>query len=312
MVTWDDAIQDCQDMSSDTGATALTFFKRMMNVAYKILLVELNRPTQELTMTTSTRTLSIPPADSDRRYMLPNDAIWPKSVTILNGTQKIPLVEEESQEMWDYRTQFVTTGIPALYFVRPRFGLGGTQILLEPIPTAGLTLTAVYDASDKDLSQAAYTTGSATVAYGSASVVGSGTAWTNAMIGRYWKSTDGTSDGQWYRISDVTSSTALTLENAYQGAINQSAKNYTINEAFALPDDAIQMLPVYWALLNYFAGIKKDTATASIYEKLYESGLTAGKARWAKKTDNSSNIRSKGISRWRQYPSWFPSSGISS
>lgn len=311
MVTWDSAIQDCQDLSGDTSSSASTFFKRQMNKGYKIILAELNRPTQEVTLTMTTPTLSNPLAYSDRVYMLPNDALWPRSIKILIGSQYIPLIEEESQDIWDYRTAYVTSGIPSTYFVKERFGVGGLEILVDPIPAAGYTVEIVYEASDKDLSQSAYATGTTSVNYGSSAVTSAGGAtFTSAMIGRYWQSTDATSDGMWYRIVAVPSSSTLTLENKYQGAANQSGVAFTINEIFNIPEDC-QQCPGYFAMWQFYL-MKKDANNAGLYLGLFKSDLEDSKQRWAKKTDNNL-IRSKGFARWKSsVPAWFPGSGISS
>lgn len=65
-----------------------------------------------------------------------------------------------------------------------------------------------------------YTTGTAAVTVGSTGVVGTGTTWTSAMIGRRFALSYG---GPWYRITAVGSTTALTLDHAYVEATNASA-----------------------------------------------------------------------------------------
>ena len=52
-----------------------------------------------------------------------------------------------------------------------------------------------------------YTTGTATVTNGSRTVMGSGTSWTSAMVGRHFKS-----GSNWYKIVAFVSSTELVLE----------------------------------------------------------------------------------------------------
>ena len=73
MISWDAAQLDCQDLASDTTATSLTFFKRMMNSGYKIMLAELNRPVIERTQTAST-------VASQQYYQLPQDFNFMKTL----------------------------------------------------------------------------------------------------------------------------------------------------------------------------------------------------------------------------------------
>ena len=60
-----------------------------------------------------------------------------------------------------------------------------------------------------------YTDGTISVTVGSRAVTGSGTAWTSAMVGRYFQPS---SEGNWYRIIAVTSVTALTLQTPIAGS----------------------------------------------------------------------------------------------
>lgn len=310
MVTFDDFIANFQDGASDSTAASLVMAKRWGNQGYKICLGALGTPNIERTMHTTTRTPTSPIAAADRIYMLPPDALYPKSVVITNGSDIVPLVEEESQEFWDYETRTVVGGVPALYFVRPRFGVGGCEILLNSIPAAGETLTVIYEATDKDLSNVAYATGTITLAYNSATVTGSGVVFTQGMIGRYFKCTDAISDGFWYKIVDVPTSTTLTLENVYNGPINLSAKAFTINEVFNLPED-MQMLPNYYTFQNYYA-MKKDGAQELKYKGFFETQLKDGAKKWSTKTRSNIIRPKRGLGFFGNYPANFPSSGISS
>src|SRR5438132_14412136 len=172
MQIWDDAIQTCKDLANDNTATAQTFFTRIMNLGYKYCLAELGRPNVEKTEQLSTRAPSSPLIESDRSYQVPADFNFLKSFKITIGSQNFPIMEEESQEMWDYRTRVLQTGILSLYFVRKGLVLGGAEILIDPIPAAsGYTITMVYEATDKDLSQLQYATGTAKVTNASDQVV---------------------------------------------------------------------------------------------------------------------------------------------
>lgn len=72
---------------------------------------------------------------------------------------------------------------------------------------------------------AQYTTGTVTTD-GTATVTGSGTSWTSAMVGRRFKTND---FEEVYKISAVGGATSLTLNTTYKGA-DGSAKAYMILE----------------------------------------------------------------------------------
>ena len=145
------------------------------------------------------------------------------------------------------------------------------QIQLFPIPSAG-TYTVTLSAKPKiiDLSIADYTTGTiVSVANAGTAVVGDSTSWTTGM-GGLWMSitrsaTANKGDGQWYEISSVTSTTALTLTRGYGGsAIATGAAAYTIGECSILPDQ-YDSLPLYRALTVYFTSIDPNEIKAQLY-----------------------------------------------
>jgi hypothetical protein len=68
-----------------------------------------------------------------------------------------------------------------------------------------------------------YATGTVTVTNGSATVSGSGTAWTSAMVGGNFKGPD----GEFYLISAVPAATTLTLGRVYDGT-TASGASYTL------------------------------------------------------------------------------------
>lgn len=82
------------------------------------------------------------------------------------------------------------------------------------------------------ITAAPYETGTATVTNGSATVTGSGTSWTSAMVGRRFGLS---AAGPWYRISAVGSSTSLTLDRVYNETTT-SGTNYSIYaDEYSLP-----------------------------------------------------------------------------
>ena len=301
MVIWDDAQQNCKDLASDTTSASLTFFKRLMNTGYKLLLADLGRPQTERIQTANS-------VASQQFYQMPPDFLYPKSITFTVSSIAYPVQEEPSQEIWDYvnARSSQTASIPELYFVRQGFGFSGNEIGFYPIPASAGTnnITIIYEASDRDLATDKYTTGTVAVTSGSATVTGTSTTFTAAMVGRYFNITDATGDGLFYRVASYTSTTVVVLENVYEGATLSGAA-YQIAEVFNLPEE-MQILPCYFSLAHFF-GIKKDTTQETKYWTLFNTGLEAAKRRHGTKT-RSAIVGGRGFfSRWSAWaPGYFP------
>jgi hypothetical protein len=287
------------NLSQDTSADSQTFLKLMANAGFKEVLAELGRPVTEKTKTTTT-------VAAQQGYQMPVDFNWIKSFKVTIGTIHYTPDEEESQEQWNYLTSQPRSGdIPEAFFVRPRFGVGGTEVQIYPTPsTSGNTITVVYEATDKDLSVAKYTTGTVALTNGSATVTGSGTTFTRAMVGRYFQVTDADGDGLWYKVSGYTSATVITLENFYQGTTD-SSNTYQIAEAFGLPED-LHMLPIYFSLWHYSL-FKKDADNVAQYGGMYKVGLLEAKRRHGTKSRSNIIKGNRRLSnRSGSYPGHFP------
>ena len=307
MITWDEAILDCQDKSSDSSAGSLSYFKRHLNIGYKKVLAEFGVQQNERTQTTTT-------VASQQYYQVPYDLIAPKSITLTNGTTVYPITFVESQEQWDNINiaSNVTSTVPQYAFYRPRFGVNGGDIGLWPVPsTSAYTMTMVYVATDKNMTQAAYSTGTIVLSNASASVTGSGTTFTPQMVGRYFQVTDSTSnsDGQFYKVATVLTATTLTLEQTYAGA-SVNGVTYQIAEMFALPEE-MQILPIYYALWQYYL-VKQNDEKLQEYRGMFKDELATAKETWSRKT-RTSKIRHGRPGRYfpMATPFYFPSSGIS-
>lgn len=298
MLTWDDAITICQKTTNDNSSDSLSYLKTLMNHGYKTLLATFGRSVTEKTKTTVT-------VADQQFYQMPRDFLWLKSITVTVGSTVHPVFEEESQENWNILNMTKQTStIPKYYFVRRRFGLGGDEIGLYPIPsTSGDTITMVYESSDRDLAVDKYTDGTVTLTTNSATVTGIGTTFTDAMIGRYLKSTDVAGDGMWYKIVARSSNTNITLENVYEGTTLTG--NYQISEAFNLPED-LQILPIHYALYFYFSG-KGDKDKMSEHLGLFNQGYEIGRRRYGGKTRDPI-LRGKWLSMRGSNPTYFPES----
>lgn len=303
MIIWDKAQSLTQDWSGDKSTTMLPNFKFLLNLGYKDILQKFTGEETEDVRTTSTQ-LGI------RAIKLAPNYIRMHSITATIGSQVHTLVEEESQERFNERLYLNrNSDRPEVYFLRPRFGVGGTELLLDPIPsTATTTITTNYAANARDLSQDSYITGMIAVSNGSATITGTTTAFTAAMVGRYFQITDtaAAGDGNWYRITGYNSPTSLTLENKYDG-LSVSGKTFVIAEIFALPEE-MQMLPVYYTMMHYYLGYRqdKDEKRSALWETRYNAGLAAAEKRYKRKSKSNVLRDKSGYSGWPQYPSNFP------
>lgn len=251
MLIWDDAQTICQDWSGDSSAATLTKFKRYMNLGYKDILHTFGGEEGEDVRTTTT-------LSGSRAIKLPPNYIRIHTVVAIVGNQEYPIYPEESQEAWTERVyNNRSSSRPTTYFIRPRFGVAGTELLLDPIPSNSTTTIKIYySANARDLANDQYTTGTVAVTNDSPTVTGTGTVFSQAMEGRYFRVGGENGDGMWYRITDYVSGTSITLENDWQ-SYNISGKSFVIAEAFALPED-LQMAPIYYAMWHYYAGDRKD------------------------------------------------------
>ena len=294
MQTFDSFQLDCQDTTGDTTSSSLTRFKRWGNQGYHIVLADLGRPVTQRTQTAST-------VASQSNYTLPSDVLFIHTVKVTVGSIAYPVEEVPDQKTWDILKASLTgtSDIPQKFFVRPGFGVGGTELELLPTPASVNTITIIYESGDRDLNNDAFTTGTVTVANGDATITHSATGFTSAMVGRYFKAN---TDGVWYRIASFTSTAILELENVFEGTAGAGLA-FTIAEAFNLPED-MQDLPLYFALFRFYE-MRHNSEMALQYRALFEGGLRDGKRRWSTKT------RSAVISGRRKYdvvnPNYPPS-----
>jgi hypothetical protein len=316
MITLDEALQDCQDQTSDTTSDSEAKFIRWLNQGYQNLIATFGRPGIEKYTNTYTNTPSSPLVDSDRNYQLPPDFLFLKTVKIQIGARWYQLIEEESQELWDYRTEYAYSGIPSLYFINENFGVGSAELQIDPIcSTATAPMKLVYESSDIKLDHLAVTptTNPSTLTFTyNTNIVSSSAAifqpW--MALGSTYISAGDDGDGNWYKIVQVNSASNITIGNVYQSVTNTSTSGWSVNQIMSLHVD-MQDIPEDWALWKYYK-YKKDAKWRDYYQASYGARLAAAKGNWATKS-RSSIIRSKnGLSRWHSYPGWFPAAGVSS
>ncbi len=280
--------------TGDTSVDGLTLFKINVNNCYKKILNEFARPDTEKTITRQT-------VAAQRGYQLPVDASWVKSVTIMVGTRVYTLVEEPSQDKWNYITAIDRqSAVPERFFVRKRFGVGGQVIDIDPIPSSSSnTIKVVYEPTDRDMQYDVYSTGTINAVNGSETITGIGTTFLPRMVGQYLVTTD----GLYYRIAQYSSPTSLILENVYIGASSAGA-SYGIHDMFNIPED-MHTIPVDFGFMDYY-GSKENAERQKYYDGRYTVAFKQARARYGTKSrsnivDNNSAFESN-LAYPRQMP----------
>lgn len=245
-------------LTNDSSNANLTFGDQLINDGYRDLSDRFyfDETTDTFTTTASTQF-----------YNQPYNLYKIETMYLTNGTTRYTMKEARSRVFWDeLNFSTYTSDVPLYYFV-----FDG-QIGIWPTPSSSsLTVTVVYKKRVRDLSQADYTTGTVALTNGSATVTGSGTTFTAAMVGRWINVTSPSGDGNWYEISGFTSATVITLKKTYQGA-TVSGASYTIGEMMNLPE-RYHDLPVYRAAAIYFETRVPDQTRAQKFQNRYDLGL---------------------------------------
>ncbi len=213
-------------------------------------------------------------------YPLPPNYSKLKSLTISIGSLQYTPVEILTTIEWNQLNVFPYYGdIPNNFFIYPG-GDHGAQVGIWPIPsTTGNVIKFSYKFRVPDLSIADYTTpGDITVTKGSAVITGSGTSFpvtTNPQLESRWiQFAQPNGDNLWYQITNISSTTALTLYQPYQGSTisGATAGTYTIGQMPLLMEDFQDMI-LYKPLYIYYSSINKDPQRAAEFKELYDERL---------------------------------------
>lgn len=204
-------------------------------------------------------------------YQIPRKIGKLETLTITVNSVVYSPKQVSSEADWQRIVQTAQSGdIPQYFYQR------GGQVGIFPTPaTSSNTITFYGRTIPKDLSVADYTTGTITsIAAGATTVTGSGSTWTDGMVGRFIKIADGSAanlgDGQWYEIASRTSNTVIELVKPYAGtSISAGSATYTIGQMSPLPE-TYHELPVYDAVKTYFASIEPDYGKFQLYDRMYK------------------------------------------
>jgi len=204
-------------------------------------------------------------------YELPNRVKKLRGVTFNIGSNTQQLRRSPSRKHWDSlntsNATAYTSDFPEWYYLINR------QIHYWPTPaSASAVITYDYDKVFINLSVADYNTGTVNQATnGSTILVGSGTTWGSAMVGRFVQivksntfNNDG--DGDFYEISLVPTTTQISLKKPYEGhSFTGGAATYLIGELSPLPE-GFHELPVYRAVEFYYS--KTDQNRSQYFRQL--------------------------------------------
>lgn len=276
MISFMDAYIKAQFISGDQTPTTLVQLKQDINIGYKRFDAAISRY-----FTRKQKFANL--VAGQKYYQTPVDSIRVMELSYLQSTGiEFPITQVRSEDDWrrmniitNYQSNYITN-----YFV-----YGNDQIGLFPTPSQSVTngLRFVYQPQDVDLTQDDYLAGTATVAATGIAVTGTNTTWTTSMIGRQFQVTDG-SDGQWYEITAVTSSTSLTLKTPYNGP-SVTNVTYRISQAFIFPTE-YDDVPIDYALSRFFE-FRNNPNRATYHTQRYTTGVQDALRRYASSSTSS-------------------------
>lgn len=242
--------------TDSTDSDVADYLKRALNRSYRDIQAELDNFTTQITRTTST-------VDGQQYYHLPPDCVTLENVTITISSVDYVLRPVHSQNFWDEINALTFSGSAfRRYFFQRRDDFG-----IWPEPQDAYTMYLTFQPRHKDLGTADYTTGTVTVTNDDATVTGSGTTFTQAMVGRWFATDD---DGMWYRIASYTDGTNIELENVFQGTTAAGA-SYTIGESPEIPPELHEILP-WGAARLWFIEKRKNSKQAAFWSNMFYTG----------------------------------------
>lgn len=152
---------------------------------------------------------------------------------------------------------------------------------IQPVPsTSGNLIVLRGRLNTRDMNIQDYITGSiVSIANGGTALVGTGTTWTEDMVGSYIQITNTQTanggDGFWYEIGGWIDATHMTLLKPYEGtSISAGTAAYTIGEVPIVPE-AYQMAILYRTVALYWEN-KEEVSKAKVYWLKYDGGNEAG------------------------------------
>jgi hypothetical protein len=304
MVTYDDFLQSCYDLADDMSGGNKAFLIRTGNIGYRRGMRLMGKQFEERTKTTLT-------VSGQQYYQLPIDYEFSKTIKTLVGTYQYPTREVRSQLEWDdlNRITNISNTRPTRHFIRLNAGIGGSEIGFWPTPSAsGNLITFVFEAVPADVGQPAVFGITGSLANGSNLLTDNNGTFSQAMVGRYLAFQPPAGDGQYYRITSVTSPSTLTIQNYYEGvgSVNQP---YGVYDLFGIAEEG-QMIPVYYTMWHFYL-MRRNPDLAKYYKELHDFEMKQLNENENDKSHGTIISRESDRSRSLDYPEWFPADGIS-
>jgi hypothetical protein len=214
-------------------------------------------------------------ASVSQYYPLPAGEVTIEGMYITIGAVNYPLRIINTRWNWEQLNAIMiqASAIPQFYFPRV------TDFGIWPIPQTVYTGNISYHYRDRNLTIADYNTGTVTVTQNSQRIVGSGTTWTAAMVGRWFTVTDPTVAGQgfWYQVTAFIDSTHLFVNQPWTQATSSGA-TYRIGESPDFPEEGHNIL-AWGTAADYYGGMRKDVSNAEYYNNLFWTGDPSNKNR---------------------------------
>jgi hypothetical protein len=190
------------------------------------------------------------------------------NVSITIGSVTYTLSPIYDQVTWNQLNamQIQPSAIPQFYFPRKDdFGIW-------PIPQAVYTLNPYAFMRDRNISVEDYTGGTALCTLADATVTGTNTTWTPAMVGRWFTITDTTQPGQgfWYRVASYTSPTSLELSRPWAAATTTTSA-YRIGESPEIPEET-HILLADGTAADFYAGLRADITKGTYWTNKFFTG----------------------------------------
>jgi len=201
-------------------------------------------------------------------YDLPIKCLKVISLRVTVGDNDYPIWPIFNDEDWNRLQSANTSNSDYSKYFRIRYADQAFDVW--PNPASVKTMTLEYNEKGKDFASADFTdydTGDITATNGSAAIVGNGTVFTAAMVGRHIKID---ADGYWYKISAFADGTHITISRNFEGTTATGA-DFQIGTLMQIPQEAAPLLKN--SVLEDLWRRREDFTKANKYEDLKEKGL---------------------------------------
>ena len=277
--TFTQIISEVQSGTQNNSAAETILFKRDANVATQRFKSVMTRAWSRIA-----KKANIVADQQD--YQLPRSVLRPTGVDYLYGDAYVPLIEIGSEQTWNQLNAVPSVGIGTPRFFFPK---GKDVISIYPIPSTAVTegLRVYYEPKQPRMIADDLTTGTVTVTQGSTTITHSAAGFTEAMVGRFFYTTDGT-DGNDYQVVGYVDTSTLTLENFYEGT-SGAGKSFVLGVVPDIPDEYHPAVTDYCFARFYLR--RGDRRAAQDMMALFLSSLDECKEAYASPT-SMPNIQS--------------------